>query len=220
MDIQGISTTAKSTQSTSTATSAFDSTDFQTFLTMLTTQLQNQDPLNPMESSDFAVQLATFSGVEQQVKTNQILESMATSSGLGGVAAYSGWLGKEAAVPVPAAYSGQPLTLLPPAVSDADSAVLVVQDAEGAVVARYEAAMDGSAMEWDALDASGQPLPAGTYAFTLQAYQGSTPVSAESVPVFQPVEEIRTDSDGSIRLVLRGGWSYPAESITALREPS
>ena len=43
------------------------SSDFQTFLTMLTTQLQNQDPLNPVESSDFAVQLATFSGVEQQV---------------------------------------------------------------------------------------------------------------------------------------------------------
>ena len=43
------------------------SSDFETFLRMLTTQLQNQDPLNPVDSADFAVQLATFSSVEQQV---------------------------------------------------------------------------------------------------------------------------------------------------------
>ena len=40
---------------------------------MLTTQIKNQDPLNPMEGTEFAVQLATFSGVEQQVQTNQLL---------------------------------------------------------------------------------------------------------------------------------------------------
>ena len=47
---------------------SFSGGDFQTFLKMLTTQIKNQDPLNPMEGSDFAVQLATFSGVEQQVQ--------------------------------------------------------------------------------------------------------------------------------------------------------
>ena len=50
------------------------SSDFETFLRMLTVQMQNQDPLNPIQSSDFAVQLATFSGVEQQVRTNDLLE--------------------------------------------------------------------------------------------------------------------------------------------------
>ena len=52
------------------------SSDFNTFLKMLTTQLKNQDPLNPMDNSEYAVQLATFSGVEQQVKTNTLLESL------------------------------------------------------------------------------------------------------------------------------------------------
>ena len=46
------------------------SSDFETFLKMLTVQLENQDPLNPVDSADYAVQLATFSGVEQQVQTN------------------------------------------------------------------------------------------------------------------------------------------------------
>jgi flagellar basal-body rod modification protein FlgD len=55
--------------------------DFETFLRMLTVQMKNQDPLNPIESSDFAVQLATFSGVEQQVKTNDLLTKLADSFG-------------------------------------------------------------------------------------------------------------------------------------------
>ena len=48
-------------------TEAVISSDFETFLRMLTVQLENQDPLDPTDSADYAMQLATFSGVEQQV---------------------------------------------------------------------------------------------------------------------------------------------------------
>lgn len=64
--------------------------DFQTFLRMLTTQLQNQDPMNPMESSDFSVQLATFSGVEQQVMTNQLLTSLSARMELSELSSWHG----------------------------------------------------------------------------------------------------------------------------------
>jgi flagellar basal-body rod modification protein FlgD len=50
--------------------------DAVTFLNMLTVQMRNQDPLNPMAPTDFAVQLATFSSVEQQLQTNTLLQSM------------------------------------------------------------------------------------------------------------------------------------------------
>ena len=60
-------TGATNTAPTQTKSSGFSGGDFETFLKMLTTQIRNQDPLNPMEGSEFAVQLATFSGVEQQV---------------------------------------------------------------------------------------------------------------------------------------------------------
>lgn len=64
---------------TSSATSAYGSastgsgsspggTDFNTFLRMLTVQMQNQDPLNPIDSTDYAVQLATFSGSNSRRK--------------------------------------------------------------------------------------------------------------------------------------------------------
>ena len=60
--------------------------DFTTFLKMLTTQMQNQDPLNPIDSTDYAAQLATFSGVEQQVRTNSLLADLGTQFGLMGMA--------------------------------------------------------------------------------------------------------------------------------------
>lgn len=50
--------------------------DFDDFLTLLTTQLQNQDPLDPMDSNEFTNQLVQFSQVEQQLATNDILEDM------------------------------------------------------------------------------------------------------------------------------------------------
>lgn len=99
--------------------------DFQTFLVMLTTQMQNQDPLNPIDSTDYASQLATFSGVEQQVKTNQLLESLSAQIGLSGIAQYAGWVGMEARVDAPSMFNSVPITLFPTPAIDADQAILV-----------------------------------------------------------------------------------------------
>src|SRR6266446_9553353 len=52
------------------------STNFDSFLTLLTTQLQNQDPLQPMDSNQFTQQLVEFSQVEQQINSNKNLESL------------------------------------------------------------------------------------------------------------------------------------------------
>ena len=50
--------------------------NFQSFLTLLTTQLQNQNPLDPLDTNQFTQQLVQFAGVEQQLKTNDQLASM------------------------------------------------------------------------------------------------------------------------------------------------
>jgi flagellar basal-body rod modification protein FlgD len=50
--------------------------NFQTFLTLLTTQLQNQNPLSPLDTNQFTQQLVQFAGVEQQLKTNDQLTSL------------------------------------------------------------------------------------------------------------------------------------------------
>ena len=50
--------------------------DFETFLTLLTTQMRNQDPLKPMDSTEFVAQLASFSAVEQQIRANDRLQGI------------------------------------------------------------------------------------------------------------------------------------------------
>ncbi|HMO18559.1 MAG TPA: flagellar hook capping FlgD N-terminal domain-containing protein [Oligoflexia bacterium] len=67
------------------------------FLTLLVTQLQNQDPLNPMENEEFAVQLATFSQLEQLVQINEKMDGRSgAGDGLGSMASY---LGHEVEIP-------------------------------------------------------------------------------------------------------------------------
>src|ERR1700754_3071469 len=50
--------------------------NFQTFLTLLTTQLQNQNPLDPLDTNQFTQQLVQFAGVEQQLRTNDQLTTL------------------------------------------------------------------------------------------------------------------------------------------------
>ena len=50
--------------------------DFDSFLQLLTTQLQNQDPLSPLDTNEFTSQLVQFAGVEQQINVNQKLNSL------------------------------------------------------------------------------------------------------------------------------------------------
>ena len=82
MEVTSATTTQTATQ-TQTAASDKDvvNSDYLTFLKMLTAQVKNQDPLDPMSSDDFSAQLATFSGVEQQVKTNDLLEALGAQVG-------------------------------------------------------------------------------------------------------------------------------------------
>src|SRR5882762_5706718 len=68
--------------SSSTSTSTGDnglaslSGDYNNFLTLLTTQLKNQDPLSPMDTTQFTQQLVQFSAVEQQINGNKKLDSL------------------------------------------------------------------------------------------------------------------------------------------------
>jgi flagellar basal-body rod modification protein FlgD len=69
----GSSSSSSSLSSTSGATLAGN---FQTFLTLLTTQLQNQNPLDPLDTNQFTQQLVEFASVEQQLKTNDSLSTL------------------------------------------------------------------------------------------------------------------------------------------------
>lgn len=194
------------------------SSDFNTFLKMLTTQMQNQDPLNPMESSDFAMQLATFSGVEQQVRSNQLLETLAAQFSLVGMSQLAGWVGQEARAAADIWYSGQPVTLAPNPAAHADRAVLVVTDAEGNVVSREELPLSAAPYSWLGGDAEGNPLPPGRYSLSVENWREGEVIQTDPVEHYGKVIEARGGA-GGVRLVFEGGIEVLANEITALRAP-
>ncbi|VAV87585.1 Flagellar basal-body rod modification protein FlgD [hydrothermal vent metagenome] len=72
--------------------------DFDQFLTLLTTQLQFQDPLDPMKSSEFTNQLVSFSQVEQSITTNKNLENLISQTKTQAMSNAVGYLGKEVTI--------------------------------------------------------------------------------------------------------------------------
>lgn len=191
--------------------------DYQTFLKMLTAQIQNQDPLNPTPSDEFAVQLATFSGVEQQVRTNELLAALGAQFGAMGMAQFAGWVGMEARTDAPAPFRGQAVTLSPNPAITADRVELIARDALGHEVDRREIPVSGASYRWDGVSSSGAVLPNGLYSFELVSFQGGDPVASTPVETYQRVTEIRGDA-GATTLVLEGGASVATTDVTALRE--
>lgn len=217
MEIQ-TNTASPSAAAPAPASSKGLSSDFETFLKMLTTQLRNQDPLNPMDSADYAVQLATFSGVEQSVRTNQLLESMQAQFGVLSMSQLAGWVGQEARASAPVLMDGAPVTLVLPAPTPADRAVLVVRDDEGAVVAREDVPTAGGDYTWLGAGPTGDALPRGIYTLSLESYVGENLQKTLEVQHYAPIVEARGGGDGT-RLVLRGGVEVSAENVLALRVP-
>lgn len=202
---------------TAAATSEISS-DFETFLRMLTVQMQNQDPLNPVDSSDYAVQLATFSGVEQQVLTNDLLRGLAAQNGTSSLAQMANWVGMDARAVGPVFFDGAPVTLAPAPAKFATSAEIVVSDANGAEVQRLPIGVQAENVTWAGVDASGNPLPSGIYRFETVSFDGSAALQQDETAAYARVTEVRMEN-GEAMLMLAGGQTVAASAVTALREP-
>lgn len=219
MDVTSTTTTTTTTTPTATATTAAKSSDYSTFLTMLTAQIKNQDPLNPMSSDNFASQLATFSAVEQQTKTNDLLTQQLAQNTQSSMAQMVGWVGKEARVAAPVQFDGAtPVILSPNPAEYADRAVLVVKNAQGNEVSRTEIPVSSADYEWLGLNDAGNPLAAGIYDLSLESYTGDKLLGTTAVEHFGMVNEIRSTGTGTSAL-FDGGVEVSTALITALRQP-
>jgi flagellar basal-body rod modification protein FlgD len=195
---------------------ALVSSDFETFLRLLTTQLENQDPLNPMESSEFAVQLATFSGVEQQVRTNDLLSDLVGQSAAGGLADLAGWVGKQARSPATLHFDGTSLQVAAPVIPGADRAMLVVSNDAGEELGRQDIPNDGAPITWLGTGTDGTPLPPGDYTFAVEGFAGQSRVARVPIETYGTVAEVRMAEDGP-RLVMTDGSEVRAADVTAVR---
>lgn len=217
MDIAQTTAVSPATAGPTAKTNAISS-DFETFLKMLTTQLKNQDPLKPIDSADYAVQLATFSGVEQQVKTNQLLENLGAQFGVMGMSQLAAWVGQEARAAGPVWMDGDAVTLAPEPKVGADRAILVVRDAAGTVVSREDMPPSANSYEWFGTGIDGNPLPPGRYGLSTENYAGDRLLGTVPVQAYSRIMEAKNGPLGTT-LILEGGIEVAAKDVTALRVP-
>jgi flagellar basal-body rod modification protein FlgD len=141
------------------------------FLQLLVTQLRNQDPLNPLQPSEFAAQLAQFSGVEQLTKLNDavsVLQAQNSASSVLGASAFSASLVGKTVVA-----EGDRLVVASDKAAKATfevgagggEATLVLKDDAGKEVARRDLGAVASGRQTLTLPAD---LPAGTYHYAIE----------------------------------------------------
>jgi flagellar basal-body rod modification protein FlgD len=83
MDVASVLNTTKTTDTpASKETTAAPTLDYNAFLHLLIAQMRNQDPMEPMKSSDYVAQLATFSQVEKTIQTNERIASLLNTNNL------------------------------------------------------------------------------------------------------------------------------------------
>lgn len=192
--------------------------DFDTFLKMLTAQARNQDPLEPIDSSEYAAQLAQFSMVEQQVQTNATLTALVDRLSANSLASLAGWVGMEARSAAPVAFDGAPITLSPYPALYADKAVLVIRDATGTELQRAEVSTAPGPLQWAGVTDDGHPVANGVYSFSLESYRDGAMILSEPVEAYGRIAEAQIQGGETI-LILEGGQAILSTYVTALRDP-
>ena len=193
--------------------------DMDAFLLLLTTQLRHQDPLSPLEPTEFTQQLVAFAGVEQQITTNTNLEALLVIQNSSFAASVVGFIGTEVeaegnVVPLQDGEAKLRYSLS----ENATLASISISDSNGNLV-RVEQ-IDGAAGEhsfvWDGLDQSGVPQPDGPYQVTISATGADEDVPVESTIVVKGrVTGVSLDQGAFLDV---GGVTVALEDVVTINE--
>ncbi|MCB1530679.1 MAG: flagellar hook capping family protein [Rhodospirillales bacterium] len=189
--------------------------DFDQFLTLLTTQLQHQDPLDPMDSTEFTNQIVQFSQVEQSINTNQKLDNL-VSLQLASISSVAlGYVGMDVSyISAEISYDGATPVTIDYALSDpAVDAKINIRDEAGELVYSSTVPKDVGANKftWNGLDTNGNPVQEGTYSVTIDAIDTNDDPIATSTVVSGRVRGI--ESQNGVIFVLIGERAVPISSI-------
>lgn len=183
MSITGIENTGASNNSANSGIRLAE--NFDTFLTMLTVQLKNQDPLSPMDSTEFTNQLVQFSAVEQQIASNKNLENLISVTQTNTKAqaiSYIGHVVEIASSTVPL-QGGQEVETSTIALSNgksvfkytlddtASTATITIKNSNGQVVRTLtgETSKGSHEITWDGKNSDDEKLPDGNYTVAVAA---------------------------------------------------
>jgi flagellar basal-body rod modification protein FlgD len=218
MDIASTLSSLTGSGATSSTAASKATADYNSFLTLLTAQLKFQDPLAPLDATQFVSQLSQFSSVEQAIVANQKLDQIISSLGANSMMADVGLIGHKVELAGNAVelHDGS-ASLTYSLAKDAEQAGVIIRDEAGNIVRAL--AIDPSAGEhsltWDGTDNSGSSLPDGIYSFTFGAADADGKVVASTSYVTATVTRVETTADGS-ELVLSNGMHTPSSAVRAI----
>src|SRR5262245_43934172 len=183
------STTSGVTFNTTTDTTTL-ANNFQTFLTLLTTQLKNQNPLEPLDTNQFTQQLVQFAGVEQQMKMNTQMASLLTIEQSAQSTAAMAYLGSTATVDgatTKLANGTATWTFNSPKTS---SATINIKDGSGnvAYTGNFTVNAGQQNFTWDGRGNNGTKWPDGNYTISITGKDTSGQTVAISTEVAGTVD--------------------------------
>ncbi|MGI9413627.1 MAG: flagellar hook assembly protein FlgD [Hyphomicrobiales bacterium] len=150
--------------------------DFDSFLSLLTTQLQNQNPLEPLDTNEFTAQLVQFTSVEQSIATNKNLEQLVALSVTNAFQSAVGYIGKTvtAAGSVTQLSGGQAVWNYN-LTADAPETTITIRDSTGQTVftETRPASAGANTFTWNGQLENGTQAPDGAYSISVQAKDAS-----------------------------------------------
>jgi len=220
MDIAALTSDTNSTDSNVAKKSL--SENFDQFLTMLTVQLQNQDPLSPMDSTEFTNQLVMFSQLEQEIKANENLEQVVALQQSAEATAALSYLGTEIEAQSSAVYLDNGSTQFSydmPA--GAHTASITVFNADGAIIKTLpaESGPGHHSGSWDGLNEQSVLQTDGVYSILVSAVdQDNAPL--DPVAVFLKGTATGVTQEAGQTFVQVGPINIPLTSIFAAATPN
>jgi flagellar basal-body rod modification protein FlgD len=210
-------TTASTDKTTTSATGIAD--NFQTFLTLLTTQLQNQNPLDPLDTNQFTQQLVQFAGVEQQLKSNEQLKSLIAIEKSAQATQALIYVGNTVAVDGSTQQFNGSATWNLKAAKDATAAITITNSTGQTVYSgNYTLSAGNASFVWDGKGNDGVQYPAGAYKLTATGKDSSGQDVAIATEIQGVVDSV--DLTASPALLSIGGQNYTTDQIRRVIRPT
>lgn len=219
MAVSGVSGNSGTSQMASSRATIAD--NFDTFLNILTTQLKNQNPLDPLDTNQFTAQLVQFTGVEQQLKTNEFLESLMLSGQNTAKSDAVSYIGKEVTS------SGKTGELTDSnavfwaysANANAANSTVTIKDATGQVVYTQTGPINAGpgTFRWDGKGSDGNVKPNGVYTIDIKGKDSNgqdVKISTASIGIVTAV-----DFTGDIPVLTIGSRRVAITDVTDVRVP-
>ncbi|MGN6374310.1 MAG: flagellar hook assembly protein FlgD [Sphingomonas sp.] len=217
MTVNSISTPTP-TPTATTGSSALDqlASDKTMFLNLLTTQMQNQDPLNPMDTSQYTQQLTQFSQVEQSIQQNSTLNSILSALSGQNLFSAAATVGQTATFDsdVAGLTATAPASWHYAATHPASAMVATISDAKGNAVAKATLNAQSGTFQWDGTLADGSKAQPGSYSLSVAALDATgadVPVTVQTQGTIGQV----TSASGATQFVVNGA-TLPASSLVGL----